>query len=396
MTIELYKGSTRLCTISSSTSNDGSYSWSVDDCDGGTGDDYRIKVTSTSSSDYDYSGYFTIVAHQCLMSVTSPVSGTTWTEGDSRTITWGTSMSGICGSYVSLELYKMSSRQCTITSSTSEDGSYTWTVDDCGGGEGSDYRIKLTSISTGVSVYSSWFTISIPDPVPGAPSLLYPDNYAQTGYDVPRLDWSDPTYAYRYELMVDNNSSFSSPEVHETNLSVSYYTKPNTRYAEGTYYWKVRARNSSGTWGNWSSTRRFYVDWESTVEIVFDSIHVFSDGDATGNGELFWDFEIGYPNNAWYMLSRRLRDNPLSVASGQTYVINRSYDWEEYNVDGNYISVKFAFREADAIDDEYLGQHHVSYIYDLDSDSWETGSFSKDLASSEASIRVFWTVRRLN
>jgi hypothetical protein len=59
--LQLYKGGSALCTIISSTKNDGSYLWTVDDCRGGFGSDYRIRVTDTGNTNcYDYSGFFTI------------------------------------------------------------------------------------------------------------------------------------------------------------------------------------------------------------------------------------------------------------------------------------------------------------------------------------------------
>jgi len=95
----------------------------------------------------------------CTISVTSPGSGTSWQEESSHAIQWDRSN---CGSSVKIELYKGSSLRCTIDSSDPNDESYTWTVDDCGGGQGSDYRVKVTDITSGVSDYSGYFTITVP------------------------------------------------------------------------------------------------------------------------------------------------------------------------------------------------------------------------------------------
>jgi len=63
VSIELYKGSTRQCVIVSHTDNDGSFLWPVSDCGGGSGDNYRIKVTDYDDPDCrDYSSYFDIDA----------------------------------------------------------------------------------------------------------------------------------------------------------------------------------------------------------------------------------------------------------------------------------------------------------------------------------------------
>jgi len=55
---------------------------------------------------------------------------------------------------------------------------------------------------------------------------------------------------------VDNNSSFSSPEINQTTSGTSY--TPGTALALGIYYWRVRAINVCGE-GSWSSTWSFTI-----------------------------------------------------------------------------------------------------------------------------------------
>ena len=155
--IELYKGSGLQCLITNQTANNGSYSWVVDDCGGGWGSDYRIKISNLSDPDscYDYSDYFTIGG--CSITVTRPNSSDSWQDGTSQNIQW---TSQCAGAYVRIELWKGGSMLCTISSSTANDGSYSWVVDDCGGGNGNDYRIKITDTSNSACYdFSDYFTI---------------------------------------------------------------------------------------------------------------------------------------------------------------------------------------------------------------------------------------------
>ncbi len=93
----------------------------------------------------------------CNYTVTNPSSGVLWNIGDTRNIRWN---SDNAGSNVKIELYKGSSRQCTIHSNTDNDGLYSWVGDDCGGGSSTDYRIKITDLDDGNCYdYSDYFEL---------------------------------------------------------------------------------------------------------------------------------------------------------------------------------------------------------------------------------------------
>jgi hypothetical protein len=102
------------------------------------------------------------------------------------------------------------------------------------------------------------------EPVPDTPTLYYPANDSTINDNTPSFDWSDPAHAYRYELIVDNNNSFTSPEIQQTDLSSSNYT-PSSGLSDDTYYWKVRAKNSEGAWGTWSTTWSFILNTSSSL-----------------------------------------------------------------------------------------------------------------------------------
>ena len=182
--IQLYKGSSLQQTITSSTSNDGSYTWSISSSLS-SGTDYRIKITSTSSSSvYDYSSYFTIT--RSTITVTTPSSSTDWELGSSNYIYWSSTGSI---STVRIELYKGSTYQQTIISSTSNDGSHFWTLP-TNLAPASDYRIKISSTSiSSVYDYSVYFTITMPPILVHTPSsssywyigTTYTLNWSSTG-----------------------------------------------------------------------------------------------------------------------------------------------------------------------------------------------------------------------
>ena len=108
---------------------------------------------------------------------------------------------------------------------------------------------KVRSMNIG-NMWGDWsetwsFTLSGPE----APTLLLPENGSTVNDLTPAFDWNDPDYAYRYHLIVDDNSDFSSPVYENTDLSSSTYTI-STDLINVQYYWKVKAKNSSNVWGD--------------------------------------------------------------------------------------------------------------------------------------------------
>jgi len=157
--IELYKGASLSSTLSSSTLNDGYFGWTIP-VGQTVGTDYRVKISSTTTSAYDYSdGYFSIV--QSWIAVTSPNGGEAWQPGTSHYITWD--YGGISdGFYV--YLYRGATYQYTICPRTL-DSSYLWTIP-ADQAIGSDYRVMVGDHDMVASDYSdNYFTIgSAPEP----------------------------------------------------------------------------------------------------------------------------------------------------------------------------------------------------------------------------------------
>ncbi len=155
--IELYSSTSLTQTLSSSTVNDGSYSWSIS-TGLSDGSSYRIKIIDTTDSGvYDYSDYFQLTtANPKMITVTSPTSSSSWTKGNTYTITWSTSGSIF---NVKIELYSSASLVETLTTSTPNDGTHSWSIDS-GLTAGTNFRIKITDAAdSGVFDYSDYFEI---------------------------------------------------------------------------------------------------------------------------------------------------------------------------------------------------------------------------------------------
>jgi hypothetical protein len=91
-------------------------------------------------------------------------------------------------------------------------------------------------------------------PAPGTPTLVSPANGATVAQPI-TLDWNNVSNAASYDIQVDNSSNFSAPLVR--NLTSTASQTSVTGLATVQHWWRVRARNSAGVAGNWSSSRRF-------------------------------------------------------------------------------------------------------------------------------------------
>ena len=165
--IELYKDGSLNSTLTSDTANDGSYSWAISDSLTAAAD-YRIRITSLADGTvYDESDANFTLADAPSITVTAPNGGEDWDPDTTETITW--SSVNITGN-VKIELYKDGSLDSTLTSDTANDGTYTWAIS-ASLADGTDYRIRITSLSDG-TIYdqsNADFTLEAPpasdDPV---------------------------------------------------------------------------------------------------------------------------------------------------------------------------------------------------------------------------------------
>jgi hypothetical protein len=155
--IDLYKGVILVETIESKTANDGSYTWSQVNPTLADDSDYRVRISWISDAGvYDESEDFAIETKS--ITVTEPTSSTVWTKGNSAIINW-TSTGNI--NDVKIELYRGGGFVETIVSSTTNNGTYTWTQVNPALQSAANYKVKIICISV-PEIYdeSEYFTIN--------------------------------------------------------------------------------------------------------------------------------------------------------------------------------------------------------------------------------------------
>lgn len=110
-----------------------------------------------------------------------------------------------------------------------------------------------------IPVGSSTFTASFFScPVIGATDASPPRNLFTTA--TPTLTWEGTIWAAGYWIQVDNQADFAHPEYDNANLTADQLSITVDALRDCTYYWRVRAKRATGTWGNWSAIDTFVVD----------------------------------------------------------------------------------------------------------------------------------------
>ena len=104
-----------------------------------------------------------------------------------------------------------------------------------------------------------------------SPTLLTPVNN-QTVQSI-NLSWQSVTGASSYQIQISTNSSFSS--VLSDNTSTLTNFAPSISATEGTYYWRIKAKdnyNNESKWsGNWTFTYTLSPAGSSWDNMIWDS-----------------------------------------------------------------------------------------------------------------------------
>jgi hypothetical protein len=121
------------------------------------------------------------------------------------------------------------------------------------------WRVNVNGVLA--SVYSR---VTVSPTTPEKPVLVYPANTAFLNVATPQLTWNATTSTsgpYTYEVQVDNQSTFASPEFTQAGINgPNPSTLVNVTLPDGLYSWRARAVNSLGAPGAWSLMRSFTVD----------------------------------------------------------------------------------------------------------------------------------------
>jgi hypothetical protein len=188
-------------------------------------------------------------------SLLSPPNGST-TNDNTPTFDW-TDVTDPSGATYTLEIDNDSNMSSPIlVKSGLATSEYTLTELEALGNGTWYWHVRAVDGAGNVGVWSSIWQFTIGATPPPAPTLISPPNNSRLGENTPTFRWtvvSDPS-GVTYQIQVDNDPSFSSPEVNVTGLANNTYHSPTLAYK--TYSWRVRAIDGTGNQSDWSDVWR--------------------------------------------------------------------------------------------------------------------------------------------
>jgi hypothetical protein len=223
----------------------------------GTVDPITVTATGDATGVWDYASCTASVVDTTLPPVPqliSPVNGATLND-NTPTFQWS-SVTDPSGVTYTLQYSDDNAFQTATTVENLFDNTYTVLDNEALADNTYYWRVQAVDGAGNQSGWSDVWQFTIGTTPPPAPTLISPPNNSRLGENTPTFRWtavSDPS-GVTYSIQVDNDPSFSSPEVNVTGLVNNTYHSPTLAYK--TYSWRVRAIDGANNVGDWSAVWR--------------------------------------------------------------------------------------------------------------------------------------------
>jgi len=307
----------------------------------------KLKIWSATLFDFskDLYGHEWLIAQandsQDNINILSPTSTTIWYfDEDEVSIAWS---KGETTGNVKIELFKGDDYNQIITSSTDNDGNYTWDVPSSMV-IGNDYKVKITALNDPTKYdYSPKFEIKSPysNLPPYCPNSPYPINYSDEQSIHTTLSWecSDPDGdPLRFDVYF--GQSENPPKVNSNQNNYDYYPGPLNYNTE--YFWKVVAKDDNGesiTCYDWNFTTGGESDNGFVWCYVNPSNYGYTFGENADTLHIVYPYEIMQyeVTNAQYtaFLNNAYENGSITV-SANTIWVDGYYEGDEQWGAGNY------------------------------------------------------------
>jgi hypothetical protein len=187
--------------------------------------------------------------------LTSPPNGETNMSVSNTTVRWAQTPTGIvCNGYnVQLSIYPVFNMILYDINLPSQ--GLTW-QGYSGLSYGTTYYWRVNAYSSvGSSPWSTVWSFTTVPAFPVAPKLLAPGDSAKNVVVTPTLSWYAVANAATYSVQLSTSNTFSTLILNDSNFTTTsrMITSP---LSNGTYYWRVRAKNVTGI-SSWSTVWSF-------------------------------------------------------------------------------------------------------------------------------------------
>jgi hypothetical protein len=116
------------------------------------------------------------------------------------------------------------------------------------------WQVRAIDAAGNLSGWSARRSVIVISRANAAPSLAY------FAISTPTLSWSPISWAVDYEVEVDDDPGFATPDFRSGILNASTHAVITSPVADGIWYWRVHARPRNAIWGNWSPVLSFVID----------------------------------------------------------------------------------------------------------------------------------------
>jgi hypothetical protein len=201
-------------------------------------------------------------------------------------------------------------------------------------GENYYWKVRAYGADDNATDWSPVWAFTIDTVSPSPPSLTSPENGAVENNLTQIFTWTQPEPDATYRIQIDDEASFTSPYVREDNAvpDNSYtYTFPRN----GTYYWRVCARDTAHNWSSWSE------NYQLTVLVPPGQPRLSSPANLINDNTPTFEWTIGFNADNHRLLVDNDNDfsspieNRLFGATDSTYVPadenslpDGSYSWK--------------------------------------------------------------------
>ena len=120
------------------------------------------------------------------------------------------------------------------------------------------WKVRAYDAENDVTDWSPVWTFQVDTVPPPSPSPVSPEDNAAENYLTQNFTWTQPEPDVIYHIQIDSEASFSSPYIHE-DLAVTENSYTYTFPANGTYYWRARARDAAHNWSPWSENYKLTI-----------------------------------------------------------------------------------------------------------------------------------------